>query len=343
MISKRDRIFVTGATGFVGSYIVRALIRDGYTNIICLTRSTEKDPFIADFASKVTWIKGDILDLPLLMGVLKDVDVIIHAAALVTFHTNKKKSLIATAMEGTANLVNVAIDNSVKKFIHISSVAALGRRKKYENINEKSIFNHTEYDTTYGLSKFLAEQEVWRAHAEGLPVTVLNPALVLGAGSWEKSSIKIFKRVLNGASFFPLGSNGVVDVRDIAHATILALSPEVDGERFIISAENISFKTLLDTIAQNLNVRKPKYSLTPILSSIIWRVYSILSWFQKKSPLLTRETAKSMSVTSLYDNSKSKDILGLTYRDIHDTLNETSQLFLKTYPKGSSYAVFDDV
>jgi len=343
MMSKGDKIFVTGATGFVGSYIVRSLINEGYTDITCLARSVNKQEHLSDFDTKVSWVQGDILDLPLLMDVLKDVVVIIHAAALVTFHTKNKKSLISTAMDGTANLVNVALDNAVKKFVHISSVAAIGRRKKYENITEKNIFNHTEYDTTYGLSKFLAEQEVWRAHAEGLPVTVLNPALVLGAGQWEKSSVKIFKRVFGGASFFPLGSNGVVDVRDLAQAAILAINPDVDGERFIISAENWSFKDLLTTIAQNLDTAKPKYGLTPVLSSIIWRLFSVWSWFQQKSPILTRETVRSMSVTSLYDNTKSKEILGLTYRDIHTTLNDTSHLFLETYPRGISYAVFNPI
>lgn len=339
MVSKEDKIFLTGASGFVGSYIVRALLKEGFKNITCLNRSGTDTPLMKDFSNQVKWVKGDILDLPLMMDVLKNVDIIIHAAAMVTFSTKNKKKLLETAINGTANLVNVAMDCSVKKFIHISSVAALGRRKEQETITEKHIFSHTEFDTTYGLSKFLSEQEVWRAHAEGLPVTILNPALIVGAGDWHRSSVKVFSRVYNQSRAYPIGVNGLVDVRDVAKAVLLAVSSDCDGERFILSAENWSYKDFLYRIAQNLGVKPPKYPLDPFLAALAWRFYGLMGWFKNQSPLITRETVKSMSVRSSYDNTKSREILGISYRNITETLEETCNVFLETYPKGKNVAI----
>lgn len=337
---KEDKIFLTGATGFVGSYIVRALLNEGYKNITCLTRSGSGNSLTEDFDTHVKWVQGDVLDLPLLSDILSGQDIVIHSAAMVTFNTKNKKKLLQTALDGTANVVNVSLEYSVKKLVHISSVAAIGRRKKQETITEKQIFSHTPYDTSYGLSKFLSEQEVWRAHAEGLPVTILNPALVLGAGNWNNSSPGIFAKVYNKMPVYPTGTNGVVDVRDVAQAVILALNPAVNGERFILSAENWSFKNLLDTIALHLNVKGPQYPLTPWLAGVAWRLEALMGWVKNQSPAITRETVKSMSVHSVYDNSKSKELLGLTYRDVHHTLKETSQSFLMSYPLGRYSAVF---
>ncbi len=340
MISKKDKIFVTGATGFVGSYIVRALLAHEYENITCLARNIVVHPFLSDIHHRVSWIQGDILDLPLMMDILKNIDVVIHAAAVVTFNTKNKNHILDTAISGTANLVNVCLDTSLKKFIHISSIAAIGRKKPHENITEKSVFSHSEYDTTYGLSKFLAEQEVWRGHAEGLPITILNPSFILGAGIWDKSSLKLFKRIDQNPNFYPLGTNGIVDVRDVAQATILAMNPNINGERFIISSENWTYKDIIGKIADKLERKKPHYGLTPLLGSIVWRFYWIKSLFTNETPIVTRETIKSMSVHSIYDNSKSISQLGLTYRDMEESITECADLYLESKANEVSWARF---
>ncbi len=181
MLSKTSKIFVTGSTGFLGSYIVRKLVSDGYIDIICLKRESSETELVDDIFERVHWVTGDILDIPLMEKLLEGVDCIIHAAAIVS-HTANKKKMLQTAIDGTANLVNIALSGNVKKFIYISSIAAIGRGKPVEHITEKQIFSHSKYDTTYGLAKFLAEQEVWRGHAEGLNVTILNPSMILGPG-----------------------------------------------------------------------------------------------------------------------------------------------------------------
>jgi dihydroflavonol-4-reductase len=334
MLSQKSKIFVTGATGFLGSYIVRQLLVDGYDNIICLTRHYGPAELTSDFYDKVRWVTGDILDVPFLSDQLPGVDCIIHAAAIVTFSTRDKKKMIQTASDGTANLVNIAMDTGVQKFVHISSIAAIGRRKQEEDISEKMMFSHSKYDTTYGLSKFLAEQEVWRAHAEGLHVTILNPSMILGAGKWSSSSIQIFSKLKKGISYYPSGTNGWVDVRDVAKAAVMSVSEQHDGERFIISAENLPYQSIMQDIATELKVKGPEKKVNLNLAGIVWRLEAIRSYITGKNPVITKETIQSTSVTARYDNTKSKDVLGLSYRPIKNCIQESCQVFMATESKG---------
>jgi nucleoside-diphosphate-sugar epimerase len=340
MLNLDCKIFITGSTGFIGSYILRQLLAEGYENITCLKRSSSNELLLGPEKDKVRWVEGDILDLPFLMDALADIECIIHAAAMVSYDPNKTEKILMTSVDGTSNLVNIALDSKVKKFIYISSISAIGRKKPVEHINEMMMFSQSKYDTTYGLSKFLGEQEVWRGHAEGLNVTILNPSTVLGPGKWMNSSSKIFTRLYKGMNYFPIGSTGFVDVRDVAEAAILSLNEIHNGERFIISAENWSYEKLFNNIAEKLNVKRPNKPLSPYIAGIVWRIESILSFFTKKSPIITRERALSTSVNSTYDHAKSVNKLGMNYRDINQSILETSQKFIETYPAGKEYATF---
>ncbi len=339
MLSKTSKIFITGSTGFLGSYIVRKLVLEGYTDIICLKRESSETTLIDDISERVQWVTGDILDIPLMDRMMTGVDCIIHAAAIVS-HTANKKIMLQTAMDGTANLVNVAISGGVKKFIHISSVAAIGRGKAVEHINEKQIFSHSKYDTTYGLAKFLAEQEVWRGHAEGLNVTILNPSMILGPGKWDKSSTQIFKRVYKGMKFYPKGITGWVDVRDVAKVTLKCLVEDFNGERFIISAENQKYRNVFERISIQLGVKPPSKLLSLNYAGILWRLEAIRSFFTGNKPLITKETVYSTSVFSTYDNTKSITYLNFQYMPLEKTITESCRIFLETYPKGKNYAIF---
>jgi dihydroflavonol-4-reductase len=343
MITKENKIFVTGATGFVGSYIVRKLIKEGFNNITCLKRNTSSSRLTDDFENKVQWVAGDILDLPFLEEIMMSHDLVVHAAADVTFSLKNKNKVLETALTGTANLVNAAIFCGVTKFVHISSIAAIGRKKLVDHIDEKVLFSHSPYDTTYGLAKFLSEQEVWRGHAEGLQVTVLCPSMVLGAGDFSSSSPKLFSKVANGLKFYPIGTNGWVDVRDVALATYQAIIGNHDGQRYIISAQNMKYQDVFSKIAKCMNVSGPSKPITNFMGNIFWRLESFRSFISGSEPIFTKETFMSTSVTSIYDNSKSTNELGLHYRDIEKTITETVQSFLEAKKLGKDVAIFKDI
>lgn len=331
MIHPESKIFLTGASGFVGSHILKTLLSAGYKHITCLKRIDSNIAFLNDLQPQPTWVNGDILDLPFLTEVMEGHDYVINAAAMVTFNIKNKKQQLETAISGTANMVHSAMDVGIKKFIHISSVAAIGRKKKEEVIDENGIFSHSKFDTTYGLSKFLSEQEVWRAHAEGLYVTILNPSFILGIGKWNQSSIQIFSKIYNGLKYYPVGSTGWVDVKDVSRSVLASLQGDFNGQRFIISSQNIPYKEVFNAIALQLGVKKQLKPLSKYLVAIVWRIEWLKSFFTHTSPIITKETVKSTSALSHYDNTKSIHTLGMTYTDIHQTIHETCVAFKKTY------------
>jgi dihydroflavonol-4-reductase len=334
MLDKNSRILLTGATGFLGRYILRSLISAGYNNLVCLTRKNII-PLQGNFEdASVNWIYGDISDILFLEQALDGFDGIIHCAAIVSFDIRQKKSLLKTSMEGTANLVNIALEKKVTFFLHISSVAALGRKKPEESISEKSVFSHSTYDTTYGLSKFLAEQEVWRGHAEGLKVAILNPSTILGSGNWHQSSPQIFRKIHSGLPFYPTGSTGWVDVRDVASAVLKILDLQPNGERFIISSQNMDYKQVFEKIASCMNVKPPRYPLQTRFGAWKWRLESLKAILFSSESQLTRETYQSTSAISNYQNNKSTSTLGLLYIPIEQTIAQTCAVFLESYPSG---------
>ncbi len=209
-------------------------------------------------------------------------------------------------------------------------MAALGRKKPENYINEKEVFSHSIYDTHYGLSKFLAEQEVWRAHFEGLPVAIISPSMVIGAGPWGQSSTSLFTSVNDGLKYYPQGVTGFVDVRDVADAVYLAATKKTDGERFIVSAVNLSFEEVLKNISQNLNLKVGWKPLTPRLAAFAWRWSKLASFFTGKPPVITSENVKSTATKSWYDNTKSKEVLGVEYRNVHTAIEDSARLFLKS-------------
>ena len=331
-ISKNSKIFLTGASGFVGNHVVRLLIDNGYTNLTCLKRHDSNLSYLGhSYEIKCHWVTGDLLNLPLLEEQLADHEVIINLAAEVSFSTRNKKQLLQNAVSSTANLINAALYNGIKKVIHVSSVAAIGRRKKIDYIDESIFFSHSTYDTTYGLTKFLAEQEVWRGHAEGIDATVLCPSLILGSGNWQSSSIQLFEKIYKGLRYFPLGTTGWVNVEDVATAVLKSIEGDYTGERFIISADNHSYKEVFELIAASIGVKRPEKAITPTLGSIMWRLEKLKTRIYRTNPLFTKETFMSTSVNSFYDNSKSVEILKLQYQSIKDTIQSAGNIFLDTH------------
>jgi len=132
-----SKVFITGATGLVGSYITKKFLEKGYA-VKALIRANSDNSCLGEWADKIQWIEGDIFDLEQLKNSVEDGDVVVHSAAVVSFRAKDKKLMMQTNVEGTANLVDICLDKNIKKFVHISSIASLGRKKGKIEIDEES-------------------------------------------------------------------------------------------------------------------------------------------------------------------------------------------------------------
>jgi nucleoside-diphosphate-sugar epimerase len=316
-----QKIFITGATGLVGSYILKAFVEKGYV-VKALKRPHSDTSWVGEYNKQITWLDGDILDIVSLEQHIEAGDIVVHAAALVSFQKKDKRQMFKVNVEGTANIVNVCLEKNIKKFIYISSIASLGRKKGQVEIDEESKWEDSELNTLYAESKYLAEIEVWRGVSEGLKAVILNPSLVFGAGDWSRTSLQLFKYVDDGKKMYPIGSMNYVDVRDIATIALQMAENDVHSERFVISAGNLSYKELFEKIATKMGKKAPTIPVTPLLAEIAWRVSAFIAFFTRKSPLISKETARVSQMHFVYQNHKIKQFLpGFQFKTLEETLD----------------------
>lgn len=296
-------ILVTGGTGFIGSYIIKNLIEKGHA--VRAIRRSGKLPFFisSEVLNKAEWVEGDVLDVVSLNDVMNGIDAVIHCAAVVSFSKKEREKMYQVNVEGTANVVNAAIDNGVKRFLHISSVAALGRTKTSETVTEQKKWENNRHNTHYAISKHHSEMHVWRAFAEGLDGVVINPGTVLGYGDWHQSSCAIFKNAYKEFRWYTKGINGFVGVVDVAEAAVQFLYSNITQKKFIVNAENQSFQQLFNIIADNFHKKRPHKEATKAMGEVAWRIEKLKETWSGKKALLTKETAKIAHSKTSFDNS----------------------------------------
>jgi len=232
-------------------------------------------------------------------------------------------------VEGTANVVNMALEKNVNRMIHISSVAALGRTATGGSVNEEKKWEETKVNTHYAKSKYRGELEVWRGISEGLLGVILNPSTILGYGDWNNSSCAIFKNIYEEFKWYTPGINGFVDVQDVARVVVSMVDSTISEQRFVVNGDNWAFKKLMDTIAGSLGKKKPSRQTTPLLLNIAWRMEKLKSFFTGKKPLLTRESARVAISQTLFENDKIlKALPGFSFTPLQQTIQQASKKYL---------------
>jgi nucleoside-diphosphate-sugar epimerase len=324
-------VFVTGGTGFLGAYIIKHLVAKGL-HVRALRRSN-KAPFFIDPAiiEAVEWVPGDVLDVVALEEAMQGADAVVHAAAVVSYQPADRARMYQTNVEGTANVVNAALEAGVNRFVHISSIAALGRSGRSEKVTEDRKWEDNAANTHYGITKHLAEIEAWRGFAEGLYGVILNPSLILGFSDWNQSSGALFKSVYNGFPWYSMGVNGFVGVEDVAAATVQALQSDVHQQRLIVSAENRSFQWVFNAIADGLNVKRPRWKATPLLGELAWRGAKLRALFTGEKPLLSKESARAAHQKTEFDSSALLQALPqFRYTPLEQVIEEACTRYLDT-------------
>jgi len=330
-------IFVTGGTGLVGSHLLMRLLEEGeeikaiYRNKKSLEIFDKMEKWYQKpkgFFDKINWVEGSFKKEFELNQLMVGIETVFHCAALVSFQPRDKYALEEVNIFGTKHLVDISIANGVKEFYHVSSTAAIGKPKdKTQLISENILWKKTRNTSNYSISKHFAELEVWRGFEEGLNGAIVNPAIIIGPGNWGKSSTSLFETVNKGLNFYTTGANGFVDVRDVAEGLMIAYKRKLQNERVLLIAENLTYKEAFSKIAKSINKDAPATNANKFLSGIAWRVLWLWSLISGKDVPVTQETAHSANSNNLYNNKKSKDILGLKYHTIDEAIKHTGKCF----------------
>lgn len=304
---------------------IRAIYREGSSfdavkKIFALNLSkAEAD----EHFNKIEWVQAPLDDIPALTAAFAGIKKVYHSAALVSFNPADTAELRKTNIEGTANIINLCIYFKVQKLCYISSVATMGLTIGEDYVTEDFTWHPENDHTEYAISKHGAEIEVWRASQEGVPVMILNPGIILGAGSWRKGSCLIFKKVDDGLNYHFPKVTGFVGVKDVAAAAVKAMESEIKNEQYIVVAENISFRKVLQFVAAYLDKPAPQKQLKPWMVYLGWIFQSVSAWFGGKK-LIRKGDHKSLFEDTFYSNEKIKEQLNFEFTPMEEVINETA-------------------
>lgn len=317
-------ILVTGATGFLGSHLTRALLSHGQ-QVRALYRFENSIPL--DLKDKAEWVCCDILDVPALEEAMQGVEQVYHCAAKVSFNRKDRQRLYEINVTGTANVVNTALYVGVRKLLHVSSIASLGRKHEHELITEDTYWEESDNNSYYAVTKYQSEMEVWRAMEEGLNAVIVNPSVIIGEGDWNSGTCRFFKTLRNGLSFYPVGMNGFVSVHDVVQCSICLMQSDITNERFILNGENLFYKDFFTYVTQTLEVKSPRYRLSPAFTSVARRISDLTSFLLRTPPFLTKETANTVNHIYQYSNEKIKKAIGYEFEPANVFVCRTAQAY----------------
>ena len=329
-------IFVTGGTGLVGSNLLLQLVERG-EKIRALKRENSNIRKVEKFFKqnksqelfhKIEWIEGDLLDVTFLPTALKEVKTIFHTAANVSFDEKNAEEIIKINVIGTENLVNEAIASNVKEFIYVSSIAAMDDLNPVTKlIDEKSTWNNELKHSTYAISKYRGEMEVWRGSQEGLNVIVVNPSIIIGAFDGKRESERLFKDLFIN-KFSSSGGTGFIDVRDVVNILISLYDQKIYNQKFILNSENRTYTSILTYIA------KKKLKDVIEIGNETLKGLQCISYLGKLFglPSLNQATYKALTSFTKYDNTKISTTLNYKFIPINDAID----YHFKNYEKNNS-------
>jgi dihydroflavonol-4-reductase len=312
-------IAVTGANGLLGSYVVRELLA-AQLPFVAIKRKGSNTSLLQDVSSSIVWREADVTEYERVVESLDGVTGVIHTAALVSYHKRDRDTVHAINEGGTRNVVNACLQLNVKRMLHVSSVAALGKSKDKQDVSEESKWIEGARASTYAVSKYRAELEVWRAQEEGLSTVIVNPSVILAPTDWNKSSAQLFKYAWQQRPFYTDGGISVVDVRDVANIIVQLYQSPMERERFILAAGSVSYHDFFAMAARHFHTRAPYIRVGKSLLQTVAALEAVRSFITGATPLVTAETAQLAGKTFTYSNEKVKKALGVDFQSIEKTM-----------------------
>jgi dihydroflavonol-4-reductase len=331
-------ILVTGGTGLLGSHLLYELARTG-RKVRAIKRETSDVSMVRkvfsyycgnpdELLKNVEWFDADLMDFGAIEDALEGVGEVYHAGAVVSFYPKDHGAMLKVNIEGTANLVTLSMDKGVGKFCYVSSVASLGRGENGKPTNEEDFWIPSRRKTIYSISKYGAEREVWRGMEEGLNAVIVNPSFILGPGFWADNS-GLFRLVWEGLKYYTDAVNGYVDARDIVKAMILLMDRSIFNERFILSAETVSYARLFGMMATYLEKPAPSVVVPGFVTSLAWKIDAVRTFITRSEPVLTREMAQTMRQNYTYTNEKIRKTLDFEFMPLEQSIKEICEIYKK--------------
>lgn len=316
------KVFVTGATGHIGLNIIHALHQKGFE---VLANNRNENKLATMQLPEVDWVHGNVLDPEFLDKAFKDVDVVVNLAAQISIDGDPNGDVMRINIQGPANVAKACLKNKVKRLIHFSSIHAYKYTAADPVVNEQSA-KADETCFKYDQSKIGGERAVLKAVEQGLEVVILNPTAVLGPFNyWSSFTGQMLKDLYLGR--IPALTRSAfdwVDARDLAEATISAITKGRTGENYILSGESVDLKAMAQWVHEFGGKKPPLVTVGYGLAGFGIPFLSFYSKLTGTQPLYTRE---SLEVLKNYNgnisNAKARKELGFNPRPVKETIKDS--------------------
>jgi dihydroflavonol-4-reductase len=316
-------ILVTGATGFIGSHLMCHLAQKDIFPVAMFRHESNKKrvwkQFESQFADaqkrfdKITWRKADFRDLPSLDAAFEGISHVYHCAGYISLAQRDAKKLLEINEKGSAYLVNLCLSHSVKKLVYVSSIAALGNDPSISVIDENTPWDNDIDKNPYAYSKYGGEMEVWRAMQEGLNAVIVNPGIVLGKDSPIETLLLRHKK---GLRWCTTGNNAFVNIQDVITLMDKLMDSKIEGERFILVAENWSGKVMVETLLKSGDFRPRVFFIPKGFLYFLWGLEHLMQLLGIRRRFLTRAIISGQYEQKTIDGSKIKSFVDFEYSPI---------------------------
>jgi dihydroflavonol-4-reductase len=319
--------FVTGATGFIGSHVVRQLLLRG-DRVRILARNSSRKSNIEAFGCEVTI--GDLRDLSSLMRCVQGCRFVYHVAADYRLWAKNPQDIYDNNVGGTRNLLSACCEAGVEKVVYTSSVGTIGLRKKGRPADEDSPVELDDMIGHYKRSKFMAEQVAKEFAASGLPVTIVNPTTPVGTGDIKPTPTgRIILEAIKGhmPAYVETGLN-IVGVEDVARGHLLAEAKGRIGERYILGGENWSLEEILDALAQICGKHTPRFRIPWTLALIAGTLENfVMGSLLRREPQIPLEGVRMARYKMYISSEKARRELGYNPGPAEKALREAVEYF----------------
>ena len=310
--------FVTGATGYVGNFLIERLKKESHNVTLLVRNKTDLDFYIS---KGYDCFLGDLRFPDTIKNKFNKADIVFHLGNIATWWLRNKNDYFETNVNGTINLLNELEKTSVKKIIHVSSVAAI-RQPKGIMADENSV-HKKDFESTYSKSKYYAEKEVNSFVDKGLPIIILNPGVITGPNDFKtfgKTVIGIANKKIK-EKFCPDSYIPLVHIDDVVEIMIQSMKSKPKS-KYVIVGENIRISDVFDYVCEIMQIPKLN-SVTPQ-----WKLYLVsylshlFSFFNRQRPKLPIEGLKAIMIGAMADSSKSSNDFNFKYMNAKKILSK---------------------
>jgi dihydroflavonol-4-reductase len=322
------RAFITGATGFVGSYVARCYA-DAGAQLRLLTRSTSRLDALAGLNAET--VVGDLREPEKLRSALQGCDALVHVAADYRLWIRDPKDMYAANVDGTRELLKLARETGIRRVVYTSSVATMGFKTDGTIVDEATPVSLVDMIGHYKRSKFLAEQEAIRASGAGQHVMILNPTTPIGAGDAKPTPTgRIIVDFLNKnfPAYVDTGLN-LVDVSEVARMHLAALDCGRPGERYILGGENLTLKQILDRMSAITGLPSPGMKVPhAVAMAFAFFDETITGKLRGREPRATVEAVRMGRKMMFASSAKAERELGFKVLPIYNALRGAIDWFI---------------